>query len=257
MRVLSRPKIIMKSLSTKQVAIRIAVIISSVEFLIMLILRVIPHEVAAYSEATLDTALLVMLSTPAIYIWVIKPFVDIRDEALAQISHLALTDPLTQLANRRLISKHLGKIMAGSARHKDHGAVLLIDLDRFKSVNDSYGHEAGDAMLVETAARLRSIVRSEDVVGRLGGDEFVVLISRLGADDRLARDMALRVAENLINVISKPFDFKGGALRVGASIGIRLLGFEELDTETVMNEADIAMYRAKEAGRGCAVFFEK
>jgi two-component system cell cycle response regulator len=246
-----------KLLTTKQVAVRIAIIISSAELLIMLVLRAIPHEAGTYSEAVLDTALLAVLSTPAIYIWIIKPFVDARDEALAQISHLALTDPLTQLANRRLISKHLGKIIAGSVRHKDHGAVLLIDLDGFKPVNDSHGHEAGDAVLVEIAERLRSIVRSEDVVGRLGGDEFVVLIHRLGADERIAHHRALRIGEKLINTINKPFDFNGKTLHVGASIGIRLLGFEELDTETAISEADIAMYRAKETGRGCAVFFEK
>ena len=247
----------MKLLTTKQVALRIAIIISSAELMIMLVLRVIPHEAGTYSVAVLDTALLAVLSIPAIYIWVIKPFVDARDEALSQISHLALTDPLTQLANRRLISKHLGKIIAGSVRHKDHGAVLLIDLDGFKPVNDSHGHETGDAVLVEIAERLRSIVRSEDVVGRLGGDEFVVLIHRLGADERIAHDRALRIAEKLINTINKTFDFNGKTLHVGASIGIRLLGFEELDTETAISEADIAMYRAKEAGRGRAVFFEK
>jgi diguanylate cyclase (GGDEF)-like protein len=187
-----------------------------------------------------------VLSIPAIYIWVIKPFVHARDDALAQISHLALTDPLTQLANRRLISKHLGTIIAGRVRHKDYGAILLIDLDGFKPVNDDHGHDAGDALLVEIAARLRSIVRSEDVAGRLGGDEFVVLIYRLSADERIAHDMALRISENLIRMVNKPFDFNGKILQVGASIGIRLLGFEEMDTVAAMSEADIAMYLFRE-----------
>lgn len=247
----------MKPLTRKQVVVRIAIIISLAEFLIMLLLQVIPHGAGPYSEAVLDAALLAVLSIPAIYIWVIKPFVDARDKALAQVSRLALTDPVTQLANRRLISKHLGKLITGSVRHKDYGAVLLIDLDGFKLVNDSYGHEAGDAVLVEIAKRLQSIVRSEDIVGRLGGDEFIVLLHRLGGDERLAHDRALRVAETLIKTISKPFDFNGKTLQVGASIGVRLLGFEEQDTETAISEADSAMYRAKEAGRGCAVFFEK
>ena len=244
-------------LTTRQVVARIAVIISSAELLIMLMLRVISREAGTYSDAVLDTALLVVLATPAIYLWVIKPFVDARDQALDQINHLALTDPLTQLANRRLISKHLRKPIGGSIRHKDHGAVFLIDLDGFKHVNDTHGHEAGDRMLVEIAERLRSIVRSEDVVGRLGGDEFVFLMHRLGGDERIAHDSALRIAEKLINMINEPFEFNGKTLHVGASIGIRLLGFEELDMEIAISEADIAMYRAKEAGRGCAVFFEK
>lgn len=232
-------------------------IISSAELLIMLLLRVAPLETGSYAEAVLDTVLLAVFSTPAIYFWVIKPFVDVRDEALAQISHLALTDPVTQLANRRLISKHLGNTIAGCVRHRDYGAVLLIDLDGFKLVNDSYGHETGDAVLVGIAERLQSIVRSEDVVGRMGGDEFIILLEHLGGGERIARDKVLRLAEKLINTINKPLEYNGKTLHVGASIGIRLLGFEEVDTETAMSEADIAMYRAKAAGRGCAVFFEK
>jgi len=247
----------MKLLTTKQVVVRIAIIIFSVELLIMLALLVFPYEISIYSVIAFDTVPLTVLSIPAIYIWVIKPYVDARDDALAQISHLALTDPLTQLANRRLISKHLEKVIAGRVRHKDYGAVLLIDLDGFKPVNDDHGHDAGDALLVEVAARLQSIVRSEDVAGRLGGDEFVVLIYRLSADERIAHDMALRIAENLIRVVSKPFDFNGQILHVGASIGIRLLGFEEMDSVAAMRDADIAMYRAKQTGGGCAVFFEK
>ena len=247
----------MKLLTTKQVVVRIAIIISAAELLIMLMLMVSPYEASIYSVVAFDTVLLTVLSIPAIYIWVIKPFVDARDVALAQISHLALTDPLTQLANRRLISQHLVKVIAGRVRHKDYGAVLLIDLDGFKPVNDDHGHDAGDALLVEIAARFRSIVRAEDVAGRIGGDEFVVLIYRLSADERIARNMALQIAENLIRVVNKPFDFNGQILQVGASVGIRLLGFEEMDTVAAMSEADIAMYRAKQAGGGCAVFFEK
>jgi diguanylate cyclase (GGDEF)-like protein len=247
----------MKLLSKKQVAFRVVIIITLAEFLVMLFLQNITHGLDPYSEAAFDAVLLAVLSIPAIYIWVIKPFVDARDMALAQVSRLALTDPVTQLANRRLISTHLEKLITGSIRHKDYGAVLLVDLDGFKLVNDKYGHEAGDAVLVEVAKRLQFIIRSEDIVGRLGGDEFIVLLPRLGGDERLAHDRALRVAETLIKTISNPFDFNDEILHVGASIGICLLGFEGQDMETAIREADIAMYRAKEAGRGCAVFFEK
>jgi diguanylate cyclase (GGDEF)-like protein len=246
-----------KLLTTKQVVIRIAVIISTAEILIMLVLGAIPHEASTYSEAVLDAVLLVVLSTPPIYIWVIKPFVIARDEALAQISHLAHVDPLTQLANRRLLSKHLEKAVAGIVRHKIYGALLLLDLDGFKPINDAHGHDAGDAVLVEIAKRMQSITRSEDIVARLGGDEFVALVSHLDVDERIARDKALRIAKKLIDLVNKPFDFNGKTLHVGASIGIRLLGFEELDTETAIRDTDIAMYRAKQAGKGCAVFFEK
>jgi diguanylate cyclase (GGDEF)-like protein len=111
-------------------------------------------------------------------------------------------------------------------------------------------------MLVEIAKRLQSASRSEDVVSRLGGDEFVVLVERLDVDERLAHDKAARIAQNLIDQVEKPFDFNGEDLRVGASIGIRLLGSEALDTATAIRDADAAMYRAKKTGKGCAVFSE-
>lgn len=247
----------MKVLTTKQVIVRIAVIISMAEFLIMLVLRAIPHESSSFSEAVLDTVLLAVLSTPPIYIWVIKPFVIARDEALAQISQLAHVDPLTQLANRRLLSKHLERVVAGIVRHKVYGALLLLDLDGFKLINDVHGHDAGDVVLVEIAKRMQSITRPEDIVVRLGGDEFVVLVSHLDVDKRVAHDKASLIGNKLINRVNKPIDFNGKTLHVGASIGIRLLGFEKLNTETAISEADIALYRAKQAGKGCVVFFEK
>lgn len=223
----------------------------------MLLLQIIPHEEDPYSVAAFDTVLLSVLSIPAIYIWVIKPFVNARDATLAKISRLALTDPLTELANRRHITRLLKKLITANVRHQDQGAVLLIDLDGFKPVNDHHGHEAGDALLVEIARRAQSVVRSEDIVGRLGGDEFIVLLHRLGGDERLAHDRALRVAETLINTISKPFVFNGTTLQIGASIGIRMLGVVDENPETAIHEADSAMYRAKESGRGRAVFFER
>lgn len=246
----------MNLLNINQVAVRIAVIISLAEFFVMLILDAIPHKPGTLAEALLDAASLSVISIPAIYYWVIKPFVNARDDALAQLSRLADTDPLTQLANRRRISKQLGMIIADSIRYKDHGAVLLIDVDGFKLVNDKHGHEVGDAVLVEIAKRMQSLVRSEEVVGRLGGDEFVLLLHRLSVDERIAHDKALHVAEKMIDAISKPYYLNGEAMHVGASIGVRLLGFDGLDTETAISQADTAMYRAKEAGKGCVAFFE-
>lgn len=247
----------MKALTTNQVVVRIAIIISIAEFLIMHLLQVIPHSADPYKVAVLDTVLLALLSIPAMYFWVISPFVHARDRALAQASSLALTDPLTRLANRRLLFNHLEKLITSSVRHNSHGAVLLIDLDGFKQINDTHRHEAGDAVLVEIARRLKSMVRSEDIVGRLGGDEFIVLLNHLDGDERKARAAAMQVSEALIGGISKPYQFKDKTLQVGACVGVRLLGFEGQDAETAIREADSAMYRAKDAGRGCAVFFEK
>ena len=243
-------------LTMDQVAVRIAVIVSSAELLIMLILPAFPHA-DSVTLAVLDVALLVLFSTSPIYIWVVAPCLDSRDKALIQANLLAATDPLTQLANRRQISGQLEKALDGGVRHKVPGALLLVDLDGFKLVNDAHGHDAGDAVLVEVAQRLRSITRAEDVVGRIGGDEFLVLIGRLDADERIMRDKVLRIAEKLITNLTVPVDFNGRTLHVGASIGIRLLGCDELDARTAIREADVAMYRAKQAGKGRVVVFEK
>lgn len=244
-------------LTAGQVLLRIAVIISCIELIIMQILGRIPHERAIEAEALIDTLTLVLLATPAIYLWVVGPFVAGREAALAQLRHLAHVDPLTQLANRRLLSMHLQKAIARIIRHKIYGALLLIDLDRFKPINDKYGHNAGDALLIEIAKRMQSITRSEDVVARLGGDEFLVFINHLDSNNQAAHDRAYQIANNLIDLVARPFIYKGETLEVGASIGIRILGFEQLDTETAIREADSAMYSAKQAGRGRAVFFDK
>ncbi len=246
----------MDTLTTKNVILRIVIIITLAEFIIMLFLSSLPYELNIASEAAIDIGLLAIMSIPLIYFWVIKPFVTARDEALAQVSHLAHTDPLTNLPNRRMLARHFDKFMAGSMRHKVHGAVLLMDLDGFKLLNDNYGHDAGDEVLVEIADRIMSITRMEDVAARLGGDEFIILISQLDSDEQTARDVAWRIADKLINLVNQPIMFEGKALHVGASIGIRLIGLEELESETAIREADAAMYNAKQAGRGCAVFHE-
>ncbi len=247
----------MKSLSTMQVIFRIVTVVTLVEFLIMLFLGFTALGLSIYEIAVIDLILLALFSTPLIYILVIKPFVVARDEALEQISHLAHTDPLTQLPNRRMLLKHLEKLIAGISMHKVHGAVLLMDLDGFKVVNDIHGHDVGDEVLVEIASRLRSNTRVEDIPGRLGGDEFVILIQQLNADKKIARNTVFKVAEKLLDAINKPIGFNGTTLDVGASIGIRLLEFDEQSMKTIIRDADIAMYKAKQAGRGKAVFFDE
>ncbi|WKE67116.1 GGDEF domain-containing protein [Gallaecimonas kandeliae] len=244
-----------KLLTPAQVVLRITAIIASVELTIMLVLGLVPHKLGIYLEAALDVTWLALLSSPLIYLWVIRPFVQARDEALAKVSHLAHVDPLTQLANRRLLAKCLERDMASSAGHSLHKALLLIDLDDFKPINDDHGHDAGDAVLVAVAQRLLASVRSEDVVSRLGGDEFVVFMQCSDTDRQRAQDKARLVAIKLIAAIQEPLTFNGKALVVGASIGIRLLGLERLDPETLIRDADLAMYKAKQAGRGCVAVF--
>lgn len=247
----------MELLTTRKVLLRVAVIVAVAEGLIMLVLQAIPLRASIFSLAALDVALLAAMTTPALYVWVIKPFVDARDKTLAQLNELASTDPLTQLVNRRVLIEHLEKVIAGSVKNKIPAAVLVIDLDEFKAINDVHGHDIGDAVLVETAKRIRSVTRSEDVASRLGGDEFVLVINRLNSDRRVAAEDAVRTAEKLIKLVNSPIVVDDQTLHVEISIGIRLLGFDELDPKTALGEADLAMYRAKKVGRGCVMLFER
>jgi diguanylate cyclase (GGDEF)-like protein len=243
-------------LTTKQVVIRILCIELLMEFFIMLMFSVLPFQFSTVTGAFADAILLVVLTTPAIYFWVIKPFVEARDEAIVHINHLAHSDPLTKLANRRLIMEYLEVLVAANARSKEFGAVLLIDLDDFQPINDKYGHDAGDELLIKTGERLKNSVRGEDVVGRLGGDKFIVLLRKLGTEDKNARYVAQFVAYKLIKQVIEPVNFNDNFLQAGASVGIRLFS-AETDVFKIISDAESTMYRAKENGKGCAVFFDE
>ncbi len=245
------------SLTTKQVIIRIIVIVSLVEFLIMLVFGIFEYEANIYVVAGTDILLLAALSTPLIFVFVVTPFVKARDEALEQLSYQAKTDPLTKLPNRRSIDVQLNKFIASTVRHNFYGAILLLDLDGFKHINDVYGHDAGDKVLVEVANRLRSRVRLDEVVGRLGGDEFILLINNMDTNKHIARNTALGVAEQLVTLLSMPINFNDIKLTIGVSIGIRIFGLDEIEAESAIKDADIAMYRAKEAGKGQCVVFQQ
>lgn len=245
------------SLTTKQVIIRIIVIVSLVEFLIMLVFGIFKYEANIYVVAGTDILLLAALSAPLIFVFVVTPFVKARDEALEQLSFQAKTDPLTKLPNRRSIDVQLDKFIASTVRHNFYGAILLLDLDGFKHINDVYGHDVGDKVLVEVANRLRSRVRLDEVVGRLGGDEFILLIDNMDTNKHVARNAALGVAEQLVTLLSMPINFNDIKLTIGVSIGIRIFGLDAIKAESVIKDADIAMYRAKEAGKGQCVVFQQ
>ena len=244
------------TLSTTQVIFRITLIIMVWEFIIMLALGSLTIGVGIYWLATLDIFILSTLSAPCIYLWVIRPFTQARDQAIMQIHYLAHTDPLTQLANRRGLTICLEKLVALTNNHDISGAVLLIDLDGFKVINDIEGHAAGDAVLVEIAQRLHNNISPEDSVGRLGGDEFMVLLTNLNSNEDISQDFAMQAANKLCDKIKEPIVFENRLLNVGASIGIRILGFEELDTDKAIKDADTAMYFAKQAGKSCAVVYK-
>ncbi len=179
-------------------------------------------------------------------------FSDISDrrEREAAILRLSQEDALTGLPNRRLLDDRLQQALRQALRREHVVALLLVDLDGFKNVNDTHGHAAGDEVLVTVARRLVGCVRASDTVARLGGDEFVVLLNQpvLGADAQL-------VAQKIIQAVAEPIVRAGVPLQVGASIGIALHPQDAADAEGMMRAADIAMYRAKQAGRGTWAFY--
>ncbi|NDY58709.1 EAL domain-containing protein [Desulfovibrio sulfodismutans] len=167
-----------------------------------------------------------------------------------QITHQAFHDSLTHLPNRSLFAERLQRALARSRRRGDYQyAVLMIDLDKFKAVNDSMGHAAGDMLLVEIAARLKSCMRSVDTVARLGGDEFAVILEEF----KIKREV-LTVAERIQETLRRPCTICGNEVYPGASIGIVLRTKEYDSAEDVLRDADIAMYRAKETGKPYMIF---
>jgi diguanylate cyclase (GGDEF)-like protein/PAS domain S-box-containing protein len=168
------------------------------------------------------------------------------NEALQeQLAHQAFHDPLTGLANRALLRERLQHALARVTRSREPLAVMFIDLDEFKAVNDSMGHDAGDELLKAVAGRLRESVRPADTIARLGGDEFAILLEGM-----LSATEAPRVAERIIRTFTTPFELDGHPVSIGASIGLALKDGKE-GTEELLGNADVAMYAAKARGRGC------
>jgi diguanylate cyclase (GGDEF)-like protein/PAS domain S-box-containing protein len=177
---------------------------------------------------------------------------DIRElkSIQAQLEHQATHDPLTGLTNRPLFQELGEQALARSDRHGTTVAVLFLDLDRFKPVNDSFGHTVGDELLVQIAARLRASVRRGDAVARFGGDEFVVLCEHPAGQ----REMG-ELADRLIHALSEPVPVVGATAEVGASVGIAIGGGGRVTIDTLIRDADAALYQAKEEGRSRAVLF--
>lgn len=179
-----------------------------------------------------------------------------RKAAEEQINLLAYYDALTQLPNRRLLRQRLERAIKDSMDNIEYAALLFIDVDKFKQLNDSFGHAEGDRMLREVGGRLEDLVRDYDTVARLGGDEFVVLLTRLATcDDRAASqvEVVLQKVERLLN---EPFEVGGQPVRITLSTGIALIDGAEQDIDAVLQQADQAMYRAKEAGRNTQCFYD-
>jgi diguanylate cyclase (GGDEF)-like protein len=174
----------------------------------------------------------------------------------ADIHRLAFFDVLTGLPNRRLLMDRIDQLLAGSERDATCGAVMFIDLDRFKTINDARGHATGDALLCNAAARLSQLMRKADTVARIGGDEFVVLLAHLSAEPREAAQAALLVAEKIRAAIGRDVEIEGQTYNATASIGVSMLPKAGQTAQDLLREADTAMYRAKSNGRDGIAFFE-
>jgi diguanylate cyclase (GGDEF)-like protein len=179
-----------------------------------------------------------------------------RKRAEEQIHQLAFFDVLTHLPNRRLLLDRLQHAFAASARTRQYGAIMFLDLDHFKTLNDTKGHEIGDLLLIEVAARLTSCVRDGDTVARLGGDEFVIVLEALGAGLDQAANRAERVAEKIRDALGQPYQLKERAHHTTPSIGIAMFKGHEDSVDDLLKYADVAMYQAKTAGRNAIRFYD-
>lgn len=177
--------------------------------------------------------------------------IDERKRAEEHAREVALHDPLTGLPNRALIFEYSRHQLAEAQRSQSEGAILFVDLDRFKQINDQFGHETGDQVLLEIAKRLTECTRQADLVGRLGGDEFVILLPHLNAD----RERAATVARHIISSLSSPISFASKHLTITPSIGISCYPDHGRDIDTLIHAADLAMYQAKSSGRATFHFY--
>jgi diguanylate cyclase (GGDEF)-like protein len=179
-----------------------------------------------------------------------------RKAAEEEIEHLAFYDALTQLPNRQLLMDSLRQALLPTDNPDKTGALMFIDLDNFKILNDTRGHATGDLLLQQVAARLNSCVRLRDTVARLGGDEFVVLLEDLGDDRETAGKRARVVAQKILATLCEPCDLAGNEYDGTCSIGITLVTQHQQSVGELLKQADLAMYQAKAAGRNTICFFD-
>ncbi len=179
-----------------------------------------------------------------------------RKEAEEKIQHLAFYDPLTQLPNRRLLMDRLQQALASSTRSGRMGALLFIDLDHFKTLNDTLGHDIGDQLLQQVALRLASCVREGDTVARLGGDEFMLILEELSEHSVEAGAQTEAVSEKILIALSHPYRLAEYDCRSSPSIGATVFSGHQVSLEELMKQADIAMYQSKKAGRNTMRFFD-
>lgn len=183
---------------------------------------------------------------------------DITERKIAEekVNRLAFYDSLTHLPNRTLLIDRLNQAMVLSSRNNQFNALLFIDLDNFKTLNDTLGHVIGDNLLKQSSQRLIGCVREGDSIARLGGDEFVVLLSDLGSDEKYAATTCELIGENILAALSEPYELEGIPYQSSASIGITLFNGDSTSDDELMKQADLAMYKSKDAGRNTLSFFD-
>ena len=182
--------------------------------------------------------------------------ITISKAASDEIKNLAFFDPLTSLPNRRLMMDRLKQALTASARSGMRGAVLFLDLDQFKILNDTLGHDVGDMLLQQVAIRLNNCVREVDTVARIGGDEFVVLIENLDKQSVVAATQAEALGQKILTALSYPYQLDGHEHHSTTSLGIALFGDDKAVLDSILKQADIAMYQAKKDGRNLLRFYD-
>lgn len=186
----------------------------------------------------------------------VKEDVTQRKASEKEIRELAFYDPLTKLPNRRLFIEQLKQAMSASRREKSHSALLFIDLDNFKMLNDTYGHDIGDLFLVQVSSQIRRCIRDKDIVARLGGDEFVVMLERLAHNSQEAIAKASDIGKKILKLLNQEYSSKEMQHQGSASIGICMFLNQYDRAEEILKRADRAMYEAKNAGRNALRFFD-
>ncbi|WP_305965570.1 putative bifunctional diguanylate cyclase/phosphodiesterase [Marinobacter salsuginis] len=185
-------------------------------------------------------------------------FYDVSDrkQSESEIEKLAFYDSLTGLPNRRLLQDRLAQALTGSTRDHNHGALVFLDLDNFKNINDSAGHVTGDELLKQVGQRLQRTVRQWDTVARLGGDEFVLILKGFPADAASAAARVEKVCEKVRDALNEPYDLNGIDYTGTPSIGVTLFFDHDTSLEELLGQADMAMFRAKDDGRNCIRFYD-
>ena len=171
-------------------------------------------------------------------------------DTTSELTQIVNNDELTGLPNRRLLEGRMAQAIKAASRTRQIVAILFLDLDYFKIVNDTYGHPVGDQLLKLVATRLKGLLRAEDTVARIGGDEFVILLSNLMSDLQ-----AISMAEKVVKVLTEPFQLSGKSLNIGVSVGVALYPEHDTNEKNLIRHADNAMYAAKRQGRSCYALY--